>query len=69
MPRRAAASIYTVYEIRTSGEWAGNEFCALEPVVLLRALEALEREGLASLVREEGATPADEVGIKFKERR
>lgn len=67
MPRRSAASIYTVYEIRTSGEWAGNEFCALEPVVLLRALEALEREGLASLVRE-GATPADEVGIKFRER-
>ncbi len=63
-----AASIFTVYEIRTSGEWAGNEFCALEPVVLVRALEALEREGAATLVRDE-STPADEVGVKFRERR
>jgi len=37
--------------------------------VLLRALEALEREALAELVREEGATTVDEVGVKFKERR
>jgi len=64
-----SGSIYTVYEIRTSGEWAGNDFCALDPSVLVRALEALEREALAELVREEGATAVDEVGVKFKERR
>lgn len=63
------ASIYTVYEIRTSGDWEGNEFCALDAAVLVRALEALEREGLAVLHREAGVTPLDEIGVTLKERK
>lgn len=62
-------SIYTLYEIRTAGEWQGNEFCSLEPAMLLRALESLAKEGLADLVRDEGVTALDEIGVKFREHR
>lgn len=76
----ADGAIFTVYELRTADEWAGNDFCALEPALLVRALEALEREGLATLVRESAAAAdadanaataaatMDEVGVKFRER-
>lgn len=64
----ALGALYTVYEMRTSGEWVGSDASALEPGIIVRALEALEREGLAILVRD-GSTSIDEVGVKFIEKR
>ena len=66
-------AIYTIYEIRTAPEWSGNEFNSLELTLLLRALEALENEGLASIIKTpsaDGNLPSiDEIGVKFLEQR
>ena len=39
----------------------------MDPVLLLRALEQLESQGLAELFRTPGG-PLDEVGVRFKSR-
>ena len=81
----AAGQIFTVYELRTAPEWVGGggggvataDWTVLDAPLLLRALEAAEREGLVALVREASppaaaaagsAAAADEVGVKFIDR-
>jgi ESCRT-II complex subunit VPS25 len=46
---------------------ASAEFAGMDPVLLLRALEQLESQGLAELFRTPGG-PLDEVGVRFKTR-
>ena len=55
----AAGQIFTIYELRTAPEWVGGiggiaaaDWTVLDAPLILRALEAAEREGLVALVRE-----------------
>ena len=65
----APGAVYTLYELRTASEWAGSPAQSLAPPMLLAALEALQREGLAALDRgAAGDAAMDEVGVKFRER-
>ena len=54
--------LYTVFELGSGDATVGSDFAGLEPGVLVKALEVLEREGKAVLER---SASADEVGVKF----
>lgn len=43
-----AGNIYTLYELHSGGALAGTEFDGMDPGILMRALEVMERSGLVS---------------------
>ena len=62
---RAFATVYTLYELQSEESFLGVSCREVEPHLLLRALEALESQGLCSLHR---ADSLDETGVKFTQR-
>lgn len=56
------AKVYTVYDIHSDDEWAGQPFSGQEPGTILRAVELLRDQGKAALGASESI---DETTVKF----
>ena len=62
--RSMVPMVTTVFDIHSGDDFEGSEFAGLDAAVVMKALEVLEMDGKAQVMRRENR-PLDENGVKF----